>query len=211
MIQASSTLTLRCPLRCGAAVLALIFFLLSAAPAFSQGAASTAPADLDQLVQRAQTIVRGRVTSAQIEPHPQFPNLRTVVITLAVTKVLKGAAGSTLVFRQFQWDAREASSLAAYKSEGEVLLFLNPVSQYGLTSTVGLEQGRFRVLLDEKGNRYVVNGRGNMGLFQGVPAKASARGIAFSRQVQDMLANPNGRAPLDSFEESVRILAGAPK
>jgi len=188
-----------------------IIFLSFGAPAFSQGGASTAQADLDQLVQSAQNIVRGQVVSATIEPHPQFPNLQTVVITLSVTRVLKGAAGSTLTFRQFQLDSRDATSLAGYKGAGEVLLFLNPVSQYGLTNTVGLEQGRFRVVPDGKGNRYVINGRGNMGLFSQVPAKATARGIAFSPQVRAMLANSNGKASLESFEEAVRTLAGTPR
>jgi hypothetical protein len=200
-----------CPLRIRARALTLIALMCFVTPAFSQGGASTASADLDQLVQRAQNIVRGRVVSAAVEPHPQFPNLQTIVVTLAVESVLKGAAGSTLVFRQFQWDARGESSTSAYKGEGEVLLFLNPVSQYGLTSPVGLEQGKFRVLLDEKGNRYVVNGRGNMGLFSQVSAKANARGIAFSKPVQDMLANSTGKASLTSFEEAVRTLAGSPK
>lgn len=208
--QPSSTPIARYTCRFRDVVLALLVLMCFVSPALAQGSASTASADLDQLVQRAQNIVRGRVVSAAIEPHPQFPNLQTVVITLSVSKVLKGAAGSTLVIRQFQWDAREASSLSAYKGEGEVVLFLNPVSQYGLTSPVGLEQGRFRVLTDDKGNRYVMNGRGNLGLFTAVPAKATARGIAFSKPVQAMFANLTGKASLDSFEEAVRVLAGTP-
>ena len=210
-IQVSSKLTPHFPLRRGVVTLSLIISLYFVPPAFSQGGASTAQADLDQLVQNAQNIVRGRVISAMIEPHPQFPNLKTVVITLSVTSVLKGSAGSTLTFRQFQWDSRDASSMAGYKSAGEVLLFLNPVSQYGLTSTVGLEQGRFRVLLDDKGNRYVVNGRGNLGLFSEVPAKAATRGIVFSKPVQAMLVNSKEKASLEAFEEAVRTLAGTPK
>jgi hypothetical protein len=49
-------------------------------------------------VQRAGTIVRGNVVSATVEPHPQFPNLQTVVVTLSVSKVLKGSTldGGTL-------------------------------------------------------------------------------------------------------------------
>ena len=193
------------------AVLTLIILMFFATPAFSQGGASTASADLDQLVQRAQTIVRGRVVSAVLEAHPQFPNIQTLVIALSVSNVLKGSAGSTLIIRQFQMDARDTTSLAAYKGEGEVLLFLNPVSQYGLTSTVGQEQGRFRVLTDEKGNRYVLNGRGNLGLFREVRAKATARGLRLTKPVQDMLADSPGKSSLSAFEESVRLLAGTPK
>ena len=194
-------------------VLALAFFcaLSWAAPGFSQGEATTAPIDLDQMVLRAQSIVRGQVTSVRIEPHPQFPNLQTVVVTLSVSSVLKGAAGPSLTFRQYQWDARDASRLSGYKGLGEVVLFLNPVSTYGLTSTVGMEQGRFRVLPDGKGNRYVINGRDNLGLFNQVPAKAAARGIAFSPQVRAMLANSTRTAALETFEEAVRTLVGTPR
>jgi hypothetical protein len=186
-----------------------VFFLV--APAFSQGGGSTAQADLDQLVQSAENIVRGQVTSATIEPHPQFPNLQTVLVTLSVSKVLKGSAGSTLTFRQFLWDVRDASVLARYKGAGEVVFFLNPVSRYGLTSPVGLEQGRFRVVRDQKGARYVVNGRGNIGLFNQVSEKAASRGIALSKPVRQMLAGAGGKASLDSFEFAVQALAAVPQ
>jgi hypothetical protein len=192
----------------------LVSTLLLAAPGFAQNRGTTAPIDLDDLVQRAESIVRGRVITAKIEPHPQFPNLRTVLITLSVTKTLKGVKGATaptLTFRQFYWGSGEDTTFAKFKSAGEVLFFLNPVSQYGLTSPVGLEQGHFRVARDAKGNSYVVNGRGNFGLFAHVTAKASARGIAFSTPVQRMLADPKNAASLESFEEAVQTLAGAPR
>ncbi|PYU30756.1 MAG: hypothetical protein DMG28_17625 [Acidobacteria bacterium] len=149
--------------------------------------------------------------SARVEPHPQFSNLQTVVVTLAVTKVLKGEAASTLTFRQFLWDARDVPVFAEYKRAGELLLFLNPVSPYGLTSPVGLEQGRFRILQDAKGNRYALNGRGNLGLFDQVTNKASSRGVALSKQVREMLSKSGGRVPLDALEDAIQALAGAPK
>jgi hypothetical protein len=185
--------------------------LCSVSPAWGQGQASTVPVDLPQLVRSAQTIVRGRVTAAKVEPHPQFSNLRTIVITLAVTRQLKGQAVSTLAFREFLWDARDVSFFATYKASGEILLFLNPVSPYGLTSPVGLNQGRFRVLRDAKGNRYVVNGRGNLGLFSPSAADGPAHGVVYSKQVREMLSQSGGRVPLDTFEEAVQTLAGAPR
>jgi hypothetical protein len=163
------------------------------------------------LVQGAQIIVRGRVISTRVEPHPQFPNLQTVVVTLSVSKSLKGEAASTLTFRQYLWDARDLPVAAGYKKAGELLLFLNPVSSYGLTSPVGLEQGRFRILRDAKGNRYVLNGRGNLGLFDQVTDKATSRGVTFSKQVREMLSKPGGQAPLDSFEDAIQALAGTLK
>lgn len=190
-------------------ILLLLVFHAGAVPAWAQNHAYTAPADLDTLVQTANTIVRGSVVSANIEPLPNFPNLRSVVVTLSVTRILKGKPTSTLTFRQFLWDAHDSSVFASYKQSGELLLFLNPVSTYGLTSPVGLEQGRFRVLRDSKGTQYVLNGRGNLGLFNQVSTKADARGISFSPEVQAMLSKPSGRVRLDSFESAIQALAGA--
>jgi len=182
--------------------------LLVCPVAHAQSGAHTVPVDLDTLVHSAHTIVRGQVVSARVEPHPQFSNLQTVVVTLSVTKVLKGEAVPTTTFRQFLWDARDLPDFAGYKGAGELLLFLNPISPYGLTSPVGLEQGRFRILRDAKGNRYVLNGRGNLGLFDHVADKASSRGLILSKTVREMIAKPAGQVPLNDFEGVIHLLVG---
>ena len=183
--------------------------LLSLASAvFAQHGAQTSPAALDQLVGSSATILRGHVVSAVAEPHPQFANLQTVLVTISVSKVLKGQAPSIYTFRQFVWDPRDAADTAGYRKAGELLLFLNPVSQYGLTSPVGLDQGRFRVIRDTKGRGFAVNGRGNFALFDQVSSKAATRGISLSRQAQSMMAKSGGPASLDSLEETIAALAG---
>ncbi|HKV61422.1 MAG TPA: hypothetical protein VJO16_05880 [Candidatus Acidoferrum sp.] len=133
------------------------------------------------------------------------------MVTLTVNKVLKGEAASNITFRQYLWDARDLPVFGGYKGAGELLLFLNPVSPYGLTSPVGLEQGRFRILRDAKGNRYALNGRGNLGLFNQVESKAGSRGLIFSKSVKEMLAKPSGQVPLEVFEETIQALVGAAK
>jgi hypothetical protein len=193
-------------------VLALIFssFFFDSA-AFGQHGAQTAPVALDQLVQSAETILRGHVVSAAMEPHPQFANLQTVVVTISVAKVLKGEAPATFSFRQFVWDARDISDNASYRKAGELLLFLNPVSPYGLTSPVGLDQGRFRVLRNAKGKAFAQNGRANFGLFNQVATRATSRGIALSREAQTMMAKPAGQASLDALEDAIGSLVSAKK
>ncbi len=192
--------------------IALVFCLLfPVAAALAQRGAQTAPADLDQLVQSAGTILRGHVVSAVIEPHPKYSNLKTVVVTISVQRVLKGEAADTYTFRQFVWDARDAADMAGYRKAGELLLFLNPVSAYGLTSPVGLDQGRFRVVRDAKGKAFAVNGRENFGLFNQVMSKASDRGVTFSQKVQFMLAGPSGQVSLESLEDAITSLAGGNK
>lgn len=189
-------------------VLLALGLSFSAATQAQQGARTT-PANLNQLVHGAHTILRGFVVSAKVEPHPQFSNLQTVVVTLQVSRTLKGEAASTYTFRQFVWDERDLGDAAGYRKAGELLLFLNPVSQYGLTGPVGLEQGRFRILRDAKGKGTAINGRGNMGLFQGVPANATEHGVVLSRAAQTMMQKSSGQAPLDTLEDTIVRLAGA--
>jgi hypothetical protein len=180
-----------------------------AQPARAQGSASVAPANLNHLVDNAQIIVRGNVVSAVLEPHPQFANLQTVVVTFAVAKTFKGQVPPTLTFRQFVWDIKDATGSGGYHKSEELLLFLNPTSVYGLTSPVGMEQGRFRVLRDDRGNRFAVNGRGNIGLFADVATKSAARGVTFSPQARAMLSKSAGQVSLGTLEETIQVLVVA--
>lgn len=198
-------------LPCLAAVLTLACSFLLDSPALAQRGAQTISADLGHLVQGAGTILRGHVISATIAPHPQFTNLQTVVVTISVVKVMKGQAAITYTFRQFVWDARDVADAAGYRKSGELLLFLNPVSPYGLTSPVGLDQGRFRIVRDSKGQAFALNGRDNFGLFDQVLSQAASRGISFSKQTQAMMVKPAGKVPLDSFEDAITTLLGANK
>src|SRR6202040_168064 len=113
--------------------------------------------------------------------------------------------------RQFVWDARDVADAAGYRKAGELLVFLNPVSPYGFTSPVGLDQGRFRIVRDSKGKAFALNGRDNIGLFDQVLSQAASRGIAFSKQTQTMMVKPAGKVPLESFEDAIATLVGASK
>lgn len=190
-------------------VLTLVVLVCSAPLSSAQHGALSAPADLQRLVQTAATIVRGHVVSAVVEPHPQFANLQTVVVTLSVSKVLKGDAGATFTFRQFVWEPQDVETAAGYRKSPELLLFLNPNSQYGLTSPVGLEQGRFHIVRDAKGNAFASNGRRNAGLFDQLDTKAAEQGIALSPQARALAAKPSGGVPLAALEDAVSALARA--
>jgi len=190
----------------GSAIFSLILCL--AVPAFSQRGAITAPVSLDQMSRRADRIVHGSVVSARVEPHPQLTNLSTIVITMQVQDMLKGKAATTLTFRQFIWDLRDKQDAARYLKGQELLLFLNPVSEYGLTSPVGLEQGRFRITRDRTGKAYAANGRDNAGLFSGTEQRARAQHMKLSTKATTVVqqANP-GPIPLDDMKQTIRELA----
>ena len=152
-------------------VVLLFAFVL---PATAQRGAVTRQQTLSEMVGEASTIVEGRILDAHVEPHPQFSNLTTLVVRMQVEKTLKGSPGKIFTFRQYIWDVRDRYDNAGYHSGGEELLLMGRESQYGLSAPVGLEQGRFKIVRDAKGNKTAVNGRNNVGLFGAVSGKPKA-------------------------------------
>ena len=191
-----------------AGMLTLVFLAAATAPAFAQQAV-TIPRGLDQLTEEAAVIVHGYVISAKVEPHPQFKNLMTAVVTMRVIDSYKGNPPKTLVFRQYLWDLRARLGPAEYGKGQELVVLLRPVSEYGLTSPVGLEQGRFRIMRDRKGQATAVNGRGNLGLFDSVEQRARSRGVQLSPRTT-ALVRKNGTRPLtlSDLEDAIRTFAG---
>ena len=183
---------------------------LSRFTSYSEQSALTVPRGLDQLSREAETIVRGSIVSVRVEPHPELKNLRTVVVTMNVDRTLKGTQRKTHQFRQYIWDKRDQIGAAGYFKGQEMLLLLGPVSPYGLTSPVGLEQGRFRIVRDARGNISAVNGKGNAGLFQSVAERAQARGIQLSPVTKALVRRTQGGAvPLQDLEDAIATFARA--
>lgn len=176
--------------------------------ASAQRGALTAPRSIDQLSQEAAVIVHGHVVSAKVEPHPQLRNLMTVLVTMQVEETLKGTAGKSFQFRQYIWDLRDQIDAARYGKGEDLLLMLGPVSQYGLTSPVGLQQGRFRITHDAGGQAMAVNGNGNLRLFEGTEQRAQARSLKLSSRVSSLARQPkSGPVPLSDLEDAIRTFA----
>ncbi|MFQ5812620.1 MAG: hypothetical protein ACE5I2_05445 [Anaerolineae bacterium] len=185
-----------------------LLLLLSAQPAQTQRGALILQQNLAELVEEAETIVVGHVLSARAEKHPQFKNLNTVVVTLRVSDVWKGAPGPTFTFRQYVWDIRDVGTTLGYGKGQEVLLLLIKPSRYGLSSPAGLDQGRFRILRDRQGKRFVVNGYQNRGLFRGVSAQARQKGIDLSSGPARLVeTHQRGPVALDQLKTLVQQLA----
>jgi hypothetical protein len=185
-----------------------VFLLVTATAAYSQRGALTTPRALDELAQEADLIVHGRITSAKVEPHPQFKNLMTVLVSMNVEETLKGSTPKSFQFRQYIWDIRDQLDSARYAKGQDLLLMLGPVSKYGLTSPVGLEQGRFRISRDSTGREVAINGSGNLRLFDSTEQRARARGIELSARTL-VLSRQNQAGPLalSDLEEAVRTFA----
>jgi len=208
MWQSTTFTALRyCRARAVAAFLLAFLVLVFETSSFAQSVARTVPRSLDQLTEEADVIVHGYITSTKVEPHPQLRNLRTVVVTMSVKDTYKGTSQKSLTFRQYVWDLDPRRAASEYGKGQEMVLLLGPVSEYGLTSPVGLEQGRFRVSLDRKGQAVAVNGRGNHGLFNSVEDRARARGLHLSARTLATARRDSGPLPLADLEDTIRTFA----
>lgn len=185
-------------------VLALAF------SAVAQHGAMTMPRNLAQMTDQAAVILDGYVVSAFAEPLPNYPNLMTVVVNVAVQDTLKGTPGRTYTFRQYVWDAGDAHDRLGYRKGQHVLLMMNAANEHGLSSPVGLQQGRFRIEAGPNGQEMAVNGNGNVGLFDGVANNAASKHVQFSKRGQQIVAAPpSGPVPAADLKDMIRGLAGA--
>lgn len=188
----------------------LLLLIVCASPAWAQSGALTIPRNLDQLTQRAAVIVRGTVISARVEKHPELTALDTVVVQLQVKETLKGQSGSIYTFRQYVWDVRNRKDAAGYLKGQELLLMMIEPSKFGLSSPAGLEQGRFLVSRDRNGRQVAVNGRRNLGLFDGLSKQIAAKGIPLSSKTASLVRkHVGGPVELRDLAALIRELAPA--
>jgi hypothetical protein len=174
----------------------------------AQRGALTVQRNLAELTSRADVILRGQVVSAKFERHPDLRHLNTVLVSMRVKEVLKGSSPATYTFRQYVWDVRDRFNTAGYRKGEQLLLMMNRPSQFGLTSPVGLEQGRFRIVRNPSGALMAANGRGNAGLFANVLAQVQRKRIALSPAASKMLQTRSGAVPADDLSELIRALVG---
>jgi hypothetical protein len=187
-------------------IFSFIFLTLSTSFAPAQSSARIVQRTLDQLIDEADVIVHGHVLSARLEPHPQLHNLMTVVVTMNVQDTYKGKPASSLTFRQYVWNTSGGSS--GYRKGQEMVLLLRPVSEYGLTSPAGLEQGRFQVMQQPKGKTIAVNGQGNFQLFSHLEELARSRGVQLSPHLSGVIRKGQARQmSLDDLAEVIRTFA----
>jgi hypothetical protein len=189
----------------------VVSLVLFSCPAFAQDGALRVHRDIVDLTDEAEVIVHGTILAAVVEPHPQYKNLSTVRVTMSVADCLKGGALKSYTFRQYIWDMRAIKGNGGYHKGEELLLFLRPVSSYGLTSPAGLQQGRFEVSRDANGQLQAMNAEHNAGLFDNLAAKARQRRTALPLASQKLAAQSPGPVQLSDLQQVVRALAGGSK
>ncbi len=137
-------------------------------------ASQVRPVDLEQMTHRAARIFEGRCTGSRVEFDTSLKR-EVVVSTFRVHRWVKGADGSVVTVRMLAGApgsaGSEAAGLPSFRPGDEAVLFLYGESTLGLTSPVGLGQGRFRIFRDKQGRRLALNDFGNRNLnLQGAPA-----------------------------------------
>ncbi len=188
----------------------LLFILATSGPLPAQRGAITIPRNLAEMVAQDDKIVSGRFLLSRVDRHPQLTNLYTVVVTLRVEDTLKGDAKESFEFRQFIWDIRDRYDAAGYRKGQRLLLLMNQPTQYGLSSPVGLQQGRFRIVRDPRGMEYAVNGHNNSGLLRAVAAQLEKRRLELRPTLSQKLAkHKTGPLELGDLEELIQTLTGA--
>jgi hypothetical protein len=188
---------------------AALFCVLSASPLPAQFAVR--PVNLAYLSQRADVIVQGQITSVRHAPLPGYPNIPTVEVTLSVERSLRGLPGKTYTFREVCLGLRSAEGKQAYKTGQRLLLFLPSPSQYGLSSPIGLGQGRFQVGSDFTGSARLANEQGNAGLFRNVERDAAKAGIKLTPDQRKLASTNRGPVPLEGFVSLVKSLTTLPR
>ena len=128
---------------------------------------------LEQMVERAEVVFVGRCLTSTSQEDPQFR--RTVTVTeFEVVEPLKGRLGETHVVKQYgsigEGTSHRIAGMPTYTPGEDVILFLYGESQYGLTSPVGISQGKFTIVGDEESSSppTIVNSINNNGLLAGL-------------------------------------------
>lgn len=169
------------------------------------------PVNLAYLSRRAGIIVEGRVVSVRYEPMPGYEHLSTVRVTLEVNQMLRGPQTKQYTFRQWLPGGRSrATKYGAYQVGSELLLFLVSPTESGLSSPIGAEQGMFRIQRDAQGHKFVANGFGNNGIFNGVLHDADEAGLSLA-PIERATAERSGPVDLDQFISLVKRLMTLPR
>lgn len=148
-------------------LLVLAMLMLAAG---SARASQVRPINLEQMSERAAKIFTGRCLETSVTLDPQLGREITVV-TFAVEQAFKGETEPTVTIKMIDGIA----GLPRFNAGEEVILFLYEESALGLSSPVGLGQGRFKVVTDKLGRRIALNDFANANLLRGLTPQAETR------------------------------------
>ena len=126
------------------------------------------PVNLEEMTDRAATIFSGRCTDVRVVPDATL-GTEVTLVTFEVDRAVKGELGPTHRIRVLGSGERSGiAGMPRFEPGEEVVLFLYGESRLGLSSPVGLGQGKFVVGADKQGRRLALRELGGEMLFDGV-------------------------------------------
>jgi hypothetical protein len=155
--------------------------------------------NLTYLTRRSDVIVQGKVTEVLHESLPGYPNIPTVKVTLNIEKMLRGPEGKTYAFREILLGSRPKAAKGGYSVGQHLLLFLPSPSQFGLSSPIGMEQGRFYIVPNTAGRLTAVNESNNAGLFSNIAKDAGKEGQKLTASQLQTASTRGGPVQLDEL------------
>ena len=165
--------------------------------------------NLPQIVEDAGKIFVGRCTGVRSGEDPET-GLVVTWFTFEVLQGIKGVLGETETIKQIggTYEGLTVTSFTStYRVGEEVLLFVYPPSSVGLTSAVGLHQGKFTIYADEKtGKRKVTNGMPENLLFAPDPVKASKKRGYRIKGLDDPIVAEAKSMELEPFIKSIKAM-----
>ncbi len=158
------------PASLGMSVFGLLVAFALIGPGGTTSASQVRPVNLEEMSQAAAIIFSGRCVGVEVRLDPQLGR-KVSVATFEVNRVVKGEPGERVELKML----RSSSGAARFRAGEEVVLFLYGTSELGLSSPVGLGQGKFTVVEDKLGRKLAINRFGNKHLTRGLSAQARGR------------------------------------
>jgi hypothetical protein len=153
----------------------VLLSILGSCLALSTWASQVRSVNLEQMTGRAGRVFSGRCLAVQVARDPVLDR-DVATISFEVARLVKGQAGSALTVRMLAGDEVDGrTGTAPFHPGEEVVLFLYEESALGLTSPVGMGQGRFSVVRDKLGRAVAVNALANRNLLENLTEQGRQR------------------------------------
>ncbi len=141
---------------------------------------------LAEMTQRADRVFSGRCTATEVVRDERI-GFNVTHATFEVDRAVKGDVGRTVTVRIL------GSGAPPFELGERVVLFLYPDSALGLTSPVGLGQGKFSIFKNKEGRDRALNAFGNKNLLRGIQAGTGLSPMALLDEARASLLQETSR------------------